>query len=207
MHTDALDVDSHQKRQILWTVLCLNVGIAAGFIVTGFIADSNSLLANGIDNASDAIVYALSLFALSHSRKWKRGAARFSSIMLFIFAAGVIADAVRRYFEGSEPIGPIMMGMAVVAGVINLLCLYLLNKLQSKDVNLRAATTFSFNDFFSNGGVILAGIAVMLFDTNWPDLAVGIATAGIALYGGYEILRDAHMDTHDEAGTQHRKGD
>jgi Co/Zn/Cd efflux system component len=43
----------------------------------------------------------------------------------------------------------------------------------------------------------------MLTGTNWPDLVVGIAVACIALYGGIEILRDAHMDSHDDVGTKH----
>ena len=43
----------------------------------------------------------------------------------------------------------------------------------------------------------------MITGANWPDLVVGIAVAGIALYGGIDILRDAHSDKHDEAGTVH----
>lgn len=123
--------------------------------------------------------------------------------MLLVFAGGVIVDAARRFIQGSEPVGIIMMMMAAVAGVVNLLSLYLLKKLENKDVNLRAATTFSVNDFVSNGGIILAGIAVMLTGSNWPDLLVGAAVAGIALYGGVDILRDAHQDAHEERGTVH----
>lgn len=202
-----LDLGTAGKRRTLWIVLWLNVAIALGFFAVGYFADSNALLANGLDNSSDAIVYALSLLALTRSRTWKRGAARFSGVMLLVFAGGVIADAVRRFVEGSEPGGIMMMAMAVVAAVVNLICLRLLRKMKAKDVNLRAATTFSFNDFISNGGIIIAGIVVMLTGANWPDLAVGIAVACIAIYGGIDILRDTHMDTHDEAGTEHRTGD
>jgi cobalt-zinc-cadmium efflux system protein len=191
-----LDLGSTDKRKTLWLVLALNVAIAAGFFVTAYLGDSNALLANGVDNSSDAVVYALSLLALTRSARWKRGAARFSGVMLLIFAAGVMADAVQRYLNGSTPGGALMIGMAIVAAVVNLWCLRLLNKLKNKDVNLRAATTFSFNDFVSNGGIVLAGIAVMLTGANWPDLIVGIAVACIAVYGGIEILRDAHKDTH-----------
>ncbi|BDI60145.1 cation diffusion facilitator family transporter [Qipengyuania nanhaisediminis] len=201
-----LNLDSADKRQTLWIVLWLNVAIAIGFFVVGYFADSNALLANGLDNSSDAVVYGLSLLALTRSRTWKRGAARFSGIMLLIFAGGVIADAIRRFLEGSDPGGIMMMAMAAVAAVVNLISLRLLQKMKSKDVNLRAATTFSFNDFISNGGIIIAGIVVMLTGANWPDLVVGVAVAGIALYGGIDILRDAHMDVHDEEGTEHRKG-
>lgn len=203
MSGENLDLSSDDKRKTLWIVLWLNVAIAIGFFATGLFGDSNALLANGLDNTSDAAVYALSLLALTRSRVWKRGAARLSGIMLLVFSAVVIFDAIRRFLEGSEPIGMLMMSMAAIAGGINLLCLHLLQKLEDKDVNLRAATTFSFNDFISNGGILIAGVIVLWTGSNWPDLLVGIAVACIALYGGIEILRDAHMDKHDEDRTEH----
>jgi len=204
---DNINPDTPEKRKTLWIVLWLNVAIAIGFFAVGYFADSNALLANGLDNSSDAFVYVLSLLALTRSRKWKRGAARFSGIMLMVFAAGVVADAIRRFLEGSDPGGIMMMAMAAVAAVVNLICLRLLQNLNGKGVNLRAATTFSFNDFISNGGIIVAGIVVMLTGANWPDLLVGIAVAGIALYGGVDILRDAHRDVHDQKNTRHQTGD
>jgi len=198
-----LKLDTADKRRTLWIVLALNIAIAIGFFGTGIVADSNALLANGLDNSSDAVVYALSLLALSRSRKWKRGAARLSGIMLLFFAAGVIFDAGRRFLEGSEPAGWLMMAMAAVAAVVNLISLRLLQNIQDKDVNLRAATTFSLNDFISNGGIIIAGVIVLFTGANWPDLLVGIAVAAIAIYGGIDILRDTHQDKHNERGDSH----
>ncbi|MEL7196789.1 MAG: cation diffusion facilitator family transporter [Pseudomonadota bacterium] len=198
-----LKLDSAERRRTLWIVLWLNVTIAAGFFITGAVGDSNALIANGLDNSSDAVVYGLSLLALTRSRTWKRGAARFSGVMLLVFAGGVVLDAIRRFLDGSEPVGVMMLAMAAVAAVVNLICLRLLQKMQDKDVNLRAATTFSFNDFVANGGIIIAGIIVLVTEANWPDLVVGIGVACIAVYGGIEILRDAHMDNHDEKKTQH----
>lgn len=198
-----LNLGHLDQRQTLWIVFALNVAIAIGFFVTGALADSNALLANGLDNASDALVYALSLLALTRSRQWKRGAAYVSGALLLVFAVGVLFDAGRRFIEGSAPGGVLMMVMALVAAVVNVLSLALLKRLENKDVNLRAATTFSFNDFISNGGIIAAGFIVLLTGANWPDLVVGVAVAAIAIYGGVEILRDAHQDVHEERGDTH----
>lgn len=189
-----LDLSGQNKRKTLWIVLVLNVGIAAGFFATGYLGDSSALIANGLDNSSDAIVYAISLIALGRPPKWKRGAARFSGIMLLIFAAGVILDAGRRFLTGSDPIGMSMMIMALVAGAVNILSLVLLKRLKGKDVNLRAATTFSLNDFISNGGILVGGALVLWTGQNWPDLVVGAGVALIAIYGGIDILRDAQCE-------------
>lgn len=194
MSGETLDLGSTDKRVTLWVVLALNVAIAAGFFVTGTLGDSSSLIANGLDNSSDAVVYALSILAMTRPPAWKRTAARFSGIMLLVFAVGVILDAARRFITGSEPIGVTMTVMALIAAAVNLLCLFLLKRLRGKDVNLRAATTFSFNDFISNGGILIAGGLVMWTGQNWPDLIVGIGVAAIATYGGIEILRDASRE-------------
>lgn len=198
MSGEQLSLDSADKRRTLWIVLFLNVAIAGGFFATGFMADSSALIANGLDNSSDAVVYAISLSALSRPPTWKRAAARVSGVMLLLFAAGVLFDVGRRYLTGSQPIGPTMMIMALIAAAVNLLSLRLLKGLKQKDVNLRAATTFSFNDFISNGGIIVGGALVMWTGQNWPDLLVGAGVAAIALYGGIEILRDAHQEAEKE---------
>ena len=92
---------------------------------------------------------------------------------------------------GTEPIGWTMMGMSVIAAIINLVCLQLIRRQSSDDVNMKAAETFSFNDFASNGGILVAGGLVLWLDQSWPDLLVGLIVAAIALKGGIDILRDA----------------
>ena len=199
--TASPDAKVAAERRTLWIVLLLNAAIAVGFFVTGLIGDSSALIANGVDNLSDTAVYALSLIALSHGRMWKTRAATASGVMLLIFAVGILIDVGRRYVQGSDPIGPTMMVMSAIAGVVNYVCLRLLQKLKQPDVNLRAATTFSFNDFISNGGILIAGALVLWLGTNWPDLLVGLATALIAIKGGIEILRDAQAETKTNAET------
>lgn len=185
---------TRKERRTLWIVLILNAAISAAFFAVGITGDSSALIANGVDNLSDAAVYALSLVALARGVRWKTRAATASGIMLLIFAVGILLDVARRYIYGSEPIGADMMIMSAIAAVVNFICLRLLQKLEQPDVNLRAATTFSFNDFISNGGILIAGGMVIWFQTNWPDLAVGFATAAIAIKGGIEILKDARSE-------------
>lgn len=186
--------EQEHERRTLWLVLVLNAGLAGGLLAAGALADSSALIANGLDNLSDAAVYALSLVALRRSRVWKTRAAMASGVMLLLFAIGVLIDVGRRFVEGSEPMGPTMMVMASIAAVVNWVCLRKLQGIEEPDVNLRAATTFSFNDFISNGGILIAGILVLWLGQNWPDLVVGVATALVAIGGSIEILRDARAE-------------
>ncbi|MBM1399435.1 cation transporter, partial [Sulfitobacter mediterraneus] len=165
------------ERRTLWIVLALNIGLAVAFFATGAFGDSSALIANGLDNLSDSFVYAISLFALSRSAKWKRGAANVSGGLLILFAAGILYDAWRRYIGGSDPLGTIMIAMALIAAAINAVCVWLLAKLKNPNVNIRAANTFSYNDFAANLGIVVAGGLVAWLGTNWPDLVVGVIVA------------------------------
>lgn len=188
---NALTAQDRQQRKTLLVVLILNGLLFAALGVGGLVADSSALMANAVDNGSDAAVYLISFLAVGRAAAWKRRAARISGIMLLIFAVGVLLDVGRRWIYGAEPVGWTMMALALVAAAVNLACLLLLRRVQSQDVNMRAAETFSLNDFASNGGILVAGALVMWLGRSWPDLIVGIAVAMIAAKGGVEILRDA----------------
>ena len=186
-----------QQRRTLLIVLILNALLFLGLGAGGILADSSALLANAVDNASDSVVYLISFVAIGRAASWKRGAARLSGILLLVFAAGVLIDVGRRWWFGTEPVGWTMMGLALVAAIVNLVCLVLLRRDTSGDVNMEAAETFSLNDFASNGGILVAGALVMWLDQSWPDLVVGMLVAAIAVKGGIEILRSASDEGKD----------
>lgn len=191
--------DAAQRRTLL-RVLLLNVALTAGLLTAGLWGDSSALLANALDNGSDAAVYGISYLAVARSRRWKAAAATVSGVLLLLLSLGVVADVVRRFAMGAEPLGPVMVGMAVVAAAVNALCLRLLAADRRDDVNLRAAWTFSVNDFLSNLGIVVSGVLVFVLGRSWPDLVVGLAIAAVAAYGGVDILRDASRSRRADAG-------
>ncbi|ODS53429.1 MAG: RND transporter [Acidobacteria bacterium SCN 69-37] len=192
--------DHAQQRRVLRQVFALNVLLSVALTLAGVYADSSGLMANALDNASDSAVYAISYFAVGKSPHRKTVAATISGAMLLVLAGIVIADAMRRFFAGAEPVSGVMVAMGVVAGGVNLWSLRLLRRLQTKDVNLRAAQTFSVNDFISNVGVLVAAALVAWTGTFWPDLVVGMAIAVVVAWGGIAILRDAR---HTRRGVLH----
>ena len=189
---DTVDAESAQQRRVLLQVLLLNVLLSTALVGTGIYADSSGLIANALDNASDSAVYAISYFAVGRSPRRKTVAASVSGVMLLVLGLSVVADAVRRFFVGAEPVTGVMVAMSVIAGGINMWCLRLLGRLRLTDVNLRAARTFSVNDFVSNIGVLVAAGLVAWTGQFWPDVVVGVAIAAVVGKGGVEILRDAH---------------
>jgi cobalt-zinc-cadmium efflux system protein len=194
MSDDQLLIRTPSQRKILWIVLALNVVLAVAFLISGLSADSSALIANGLDNASDSIVYVITLLALSRPPAWKRAAARVSGGLLILFAVGILFDVGRRFLDDPEPLGYPMMVMAIIAAAINALCVWLLRKIGDAEVDVRAATTFSTNDFLANAGVLIGGGLVLWTGQAWPDLVVGLAVAAIALKGAISILQDANSE-------------
>jgi Co/Zn/Cd efflux system component len=186
----ASNAQDQRQRRTLLLVLVLNFGLFLALGVAGWLADSSALLANAADNASDSAVYLISFLAVGRAPRWKKTAATMSGVLLLLFAIGVLADVGRRWLTGTEPIGPTMMVMALAAALVNLWCLKLLQRVDSDDVNMRAAETFSFNDFVSNGGILVAGGLVLWLGQAWPDLVVGALVAIVAAKGAFEILSD-----------------
>ena len=186
--------DPAWQKSILRQVLLWNLGLFVGLGVAGWVADSSALMANAVDNASDAAVYLISYLAIDRQPAWKRWAAMLSGIMLLLFACFVLADVVRRWLGDAEPVGLTMMVLALVAAGINLWRLVLLRRVKSDDVNMQAAETFSFNDFISNGGVLIAGGLVLWIGSPWPDLIAGALIALVAIVGGIGILRSVRAD-------------
>lgn len=183
------------ERRALAVAFLLNVAVAISLGVAGFMADSSGLLANAVDNASDAAVYAMSYYAVNRGAAWKARAARVSGVMLLVLCALVVADVARRLIVGAEPASMMMMVMTMLAAIVNLICLRVLRAFRHADINLRAAWTFSVNDLLSNLGVLLAGMLVAILGRSWPDLVVGLAIAVVAARGGLEILADASRTT------------
>jgi Co/Zn/Cd efflux system component len=54
---------------------------------------------------------------------------------------------------------------------------------------MQASMIFTSNDVIVNIGVIIAGLLVLLTDSNYPDLIVGIIIFGIVARGSMRILK------------------
>lgn len=186
-----LEPKSAGERRALRIALWLNVGLSVSLGIAGALADSSGLIANALDNTSDAAVYAISYYAATRDPHWKTRAAQVSGVMLLVLCAGVLGDVIRRFISNEAPVSIVMILMTVIAAIINVVCLKLLQRIRHGDVNLGAAWTFSINDLFANLGVLIAGLLVAWLGRPWPDLVVGLSIALFAAKGGIEILLDA----------------
>lgn len=182
--------DAAERRTLIW-VLSINFlqVVVAGTV--GVVADSTGLLGAALDNLADAGVYAVSLYAVGRSVVAKSRVAALSGALLSVLGLALLAEVLRRFFAGSEPIGLAMIATAIVNAATNLICLQLLRAHRSQGVHMHASWIFTTNDMLVNVGIALSGVAVMLFRSPLPDLIIGLIVGGIVLKGGWDILKEA----------------
>lgn len=193
-----LDAGNAAERRTLWWVLGINFSqvLLAGFV--GIVAESTGLLGAALDNLGDAAVYVVSLYAVGRSVASKARAARLSGVLLIVLSFGLLAEVIRRFVTGSEPIGIAMILTALANAATNLINLRLLRPHRERGVHLTASWIFTTNDMIANLGIVVSGAAVMILKSPLPDLLIGVVVAGIVIKGGWEILehaREARRET------------
>ncbi len=186
-----LDAENVAERRTLIGVLIINLSQVLLAGVVGVLAQSAGLLGAALDNLGDAAVYVVSLYAVGRAVAAKARAARLSGVLLIAMALMLLAEVLRRFVTGSEPIGWAMIATALVNSATNLLCLRLLRSHREQGVHLKASWIFTLNDMLANLGIVVSGIAVMVFKSRLPDLLIGMVVVWIVIKGGWEILGHA----------------
>lgn len=179
------------QRRVLVTVLAIN---AAMFVIefgAGVVAGSTALMADAADMLGDALVYGVSLYALSRSDRWKAGAALFKGALILLLGIGILVDVVHKVQTGVPPTSSLMIVFGGLALVANLVCLRLLWRFRRQDVNMASTFECSRNDVISNVGVLLAGGAVAILQSPWPDIVIGTVIAALFLRSALRVLIDA----------------
>jgi Co/Zn/Cd efflux system component len=179
------------QRRVLVTVLDINAVMFVAEFGAGVIAGSAALMADATDMLGDALVYAVSLYALSRSNRWKAGAALFKGLFILALGIGVIVNVVIKIESGVPPSSMLMLAFGGIALIANLVCLRLLWRFRALDVNMASTFECSRNDVISNLGVLVAAGLVAWMASPWPDIVIGSAMALLFLRSAVRVIVEA----------------
>lgn len=186
-----IDAANRAERRVLWALLAINGAMFFAEAGAGWLAESSALIADSLDMLADALVYALSLYAVGRAARDRSRAAMASGLFQSLLAVFVGVDVLQRFLLGSDPVSGMIIGVAFVALAANLACMLLLMRHRHGEVHMRASWTCSTNDVLVNAGVIGAGAMVALTGSRWPDLLVGSVVAVMVLKRALNILGQA----------------
>lgn len=179
------------RRRVLVIVLAINLAMFAIEFGAGVVARSSALMADSIDMLGDALVYALSLYALSRGPRWKAGAALAKGAVILAFGVWIVVELVSKIALGITPTSSLMATFGAIALVANLTCLALLWRHRDADVNMSSTFECSRNDVIANVGVLMAAGGVWVTDTLWPDVIVGALVALLFMRSAVRVIRNA----------------
>ncbi|MCV0384640.1 MAG: cation transporter [Erythrobacter sp.] len=180
-----------EQRRVLVIVLAINASMFVLEFGAGVIAGSTALMADASDMLGDAIVYAVSIYAISRSDRWKAGAAVLKGVTILVLGVGIAINVVARIESGVPPSSTLMLAFGGLALIANLVCLRLLWRFAAQDVNMSSTFECSRNDVINNCGVLLAAALVWWFASPWPDIVIGGAMALIFLRSALRVLAEA----------------
>ena len=183
-----------RQRRVLGVVLAINLIMFAVEIGAGWQASSLALQADALDFLGDSANYAVALFVLGRSLAWRAGTAFAKGAVMFGFGVFLAGASVYHGVVGSAPEASVMGVIGTLALVANLSCALMLFGFRGEDANLRAVWLCSRNDAIGNLAVLAAAAGVVLSGTAWPDLAVGLAMAALAVWAGLSVMRQARNE-------------
>lgn len=179
------------QRRVLQIVLAINAVMFILEFSAGIVAGSTALMADSVDMLGDALVYGLSIFAISRSERWKGGAALAKGIFILAFGVGILIDIAAKLQNGVPPSSTLMLAFGGIALIANLACLRLLWRFRAHDVNMASTFECSRNDVISNVGVLIAAATVWATHSPWPDIVVGGFIAALLLRSSIQVIGKA----------------
>ncbi|MFW2828689.1 cation transporter [Sphingomonas sp. ID0503] len=180
-----------EQRRVLQIVLVINAAMFVAEFGAGLVAGSTALMADAVDMLGDAIVYGISIYALTRSARWKGGAALVKGLFILAFGVVILIEVAVKLASGVPPSSALMLVFGGLAFAANLVCLRLLWRFRGQDVNMSSTFECSRNDVISNAGVLVAAGGVALFASPWPDLIIGAVIAALFLRSALGVIRDA----------------
>ena len=189
--SEELEKVAAKQTRVLWIVLAINAVMFAVELSSGLISKSLALTGDSLDMAGDAMTYATSIYVVGKAMSAKASVARLKALIMLVSGALVVFQALGRFLNPADPNVAIMTGIGILALGMNLICLVLLSKHKTDDINFSSVWICSRNDIIANTSVIFAAGIVALTASRWPDLVVGLGLAVLFTRSAWTIYTES----------------
>ncbi|WP_053372494.1 cation diffusion facilitator family transporter [Paenibacillus sp. FJAT-27812] len=187
----------------LLIALIITAGIMVLEFVGGLVTNSLALLSDSGHMLSDSAALALSLLAMWFAVRPKSPnrtygfhrfeilAALLNDVTLFVIAAFIIAEAIKRFGEPPTVASGTMMIIAGIGLLANIASAwFLMRKGDVKDnLNVRSAYLHVLGDALGSVGAIIAGILMSLFSWYIADPIISVVVAILILKSAWGIIK------------------
>ena len=189
-----------EKRKLAWAIGFTTVILIVEFI-GGLMSGSLALMSDAGHMLVDSLALVMSYLALVLATRPVSGrftyglrrveilAALLNGVTLLLVCAYIGYNAVQRLWNPVSIDTPLMLGVALVGITANIASAILLK--HAHTLNARSAFLHVLGDLFSSVGIVIAGVAMLIWDVPWLDPALSLAIAVIVLVSAYRLTREA----------------
>jgi cobalt-zinc-cadmium efflux system protein len=188
------------------TRIAVSLGLTLAFVVfeaiAGLWANSLALLSDAGHNLTDVIALGLSWYALRLATQPASARNTFgyhragilvalvNSTTLVIISLGIFYEAYQRFRSTPEVQASVLIGVGLVAFLINAGTAWLVKRGSEHDLNLRSAFVHLMGDVISTIGAVLAGLLIAVTGLHWLDPLVSVLIGLLILWNAWGILRE-----------------
>lgn len=181
-------------KRALWFALIINFSMFLVEIIASEYSDSMSLKADALDFFADSANYLISLVVVAASVATRAKASLFKAGTMLLLGSYVMIAAILRIIYGSEPHAETMGIIGALALIANVVVAVILYRFRDGDSNMQSVWLCTRNDAIGNLMVLSAAVAVVVSGTRWPDLAVAIVIAFLAITSAIKVIRLAKAE-------------
>ena len=197
------DVDAAQAGQVLIVGIVLNILYVVIETGMGLYYHSLGLLSDAGHNLGDVFSLILALLAyrlaaLQPTKQYTDGYRKstilvslLNAIILLVAVGAIIVESVRKLQMPAEVNGEAVSWTAALGIVVNGITAYMLVKARKDDLNMRGAFLHMAADTLVSIGVLLSGIAIMLWNITIVDPIISMIIAVVILVSTWRLLTDS----------------
>ena len=183
--------------------ISLNILIVVLEFAYGLISGSVALIADAGHNLSDAlglgVAFAAAILAArAPSSRYTYGlkgssilAALFNACFLLLVIGALSYEAIRRFFDPEPVAAGTMMIIAAIAMIMNAATAALFAAGRKDDLNIRGAFLHMAADAAVSGGVVVAGLLILLTGRLWLDPLTSLVINAVIIAGTWNLLRES----------------
>jgi cobalt-zinc-cadmium efflux system protein len=206
MHSNHTQKHSSDAARQTTSRLSLSLFLTLAFVfieaAAGIFANSLALLTDAAHNLTDVIALGLSWVAVrltaqpANARKtygYHRAgilAAFINSTTLVLISLGIFYEAYHRFINPPNVQSGILIGVGLIAIVVNLVTALMVKRGSEHDLNLRSAFVHLMGDVLSTVGAVIAGVVIYFTNANWLDPFVSVLIGFFILYNAWGILHE-----------------
>jgi cobalt-zinc-cadmium efflux system protein len=201
-HGGAHDHAAHSSVRRLRLALALTAAFLVVEVIGGLLSNSLALIADAGHMLTDVAALALSLFVAWFSRqpttpqksygylRWEILAAFLNGSALLLISTWIIVESIVR-IRTPEPIGGLMLWVAVAGLIINVISARILHGGSHDNMNVRGAYLHVLGDLLGSVGVVVAAIVIRY--TGWlqADPIASFVTTALIIRGAWSLVRES----------------